>query len=288
MVMRKCIYAWCFFLLISIPVYADSPVWKVSKGEHYIYLAGTVHLLGKADYPLPSTFEQAYKDSEKLVFETDIEEFQTPAFQKIFMEKLTFPEGKTIQNVISKNTFAALKKHLSDRGVPVEQLIKFKPGMLTMVLSVLEMQRLKIADAGVDDFYLQKGMKDHKKLGYLESVNEQLSFIIDMDKGNPDELIMYTLRDISQIEEQMAVIKQAWRKGDNAKLRDMVLIPWKKNFPELYNNLLVNRNNKWIPQIEAMLSTTEVEFVLFGALHMVGDDGVLEQLKTRGYHIQKL
>lgn len=286
--MRKCINTVCFFLLLSLPVYADSPVWKVSKGKHYIYLAGTVHLLGKADYPLPIAFEQAYNDAEKLVFETDIQEFKTPAFQKIFMEKLTFPEGKTIQNVISVHTFAALKKHLSDRGVPVGQLIKFKPGMLSMVLSVLEMQRLNIADAGVDDFYLQKGLKDHKRIGYLESVDEQLSFIVDMDKGNPDELIMYTLRDISQIAEQMIVIKQAWRKGDNDKLSDVALTPWKNDFPELYNNLLVTRNNKWIPQIEVMLSTPEVELVLFGALHMVGDDGVLKQLKTRGYHIQKL
>ena len=85
----------------------------------------------------------------------------------------------------------------------------------------------------------------------------------------------------------MATMKNAWRKGNNLKLKEVALTSWKKDFHKLYNTLLVKHNNQWIPKIESMLKTKEVEFVLFGALHMVGDDGVLAQLKARGYSIQK-
>src|SRR5262245_38765729 len=46
-----------------------SSVWGVEKNGHVIYLAGTIHLLREKDYPLPGVFEQAYRDSVRLVFE---------------------------------------------------------------------------------------------------------------------------------------------------------------------------------------------------------------------------
>ena len=43
-------------LCVSITATAESAVWKVSKGEDYLYLAGTVHVLRASDYPLPREF----------------------------------------------------------------------------------------------------------------------------------------------------------------------------------------------------------------------------------------
>ena len=51
---------------------------------------------------------------------------------------------------------------------------------------------------------------------------------------------------------------------------------------------MVERNNAWMPQIEALLTTEEVEFVLVGALHLVGDDGLLAQLSAKGYRVERL
>ncbi len=83
-------------------------------------------------------------------------------------------------------------------------------------------------------------------------------------------------------------MKAAWRSGNNAQLKKVALDTWIDRFPEIYHSLLIERNNNWIPQIEKMLRTKEVEFVLFGALHLVGDDGILAQLKARGYKIENL
>ncbi|MCW8900269.1 MAG: TraB/GumN family protein [Gammaproteobacteria bacterium] len=275
------------FISIAMSAHADSPVWKVSKGNNHLYLGGTIHLLGKNDYPLPRAFEKTYKVSSRLVFETDMHKFQSPEFQKAFMKKITYSGDRSLKDILSKKNITALEKHFTDRGLTFEPMLQFKPGMLVMMLTVMEMKRLNIGDIGVDQFYINKGLKDGKKFTYLESVEEQLSFIVNMGENNPDELVTYTLRDMKNLGGQIAVMKSAWRKGDNLKLKEVALTPWQKDFPQLYNTLLVERNNKWIPKIEAMLKTNEVEFVMFGALHMVGDDGVLAQLKARGYSIQK-
>jgi len=51
---------------------------------------------------------------------------------------------------------------------------------------------------------------------------------------------------------------------------------------------LRQRNLKWMPQIEAMLRDSDREFVLVGAAHLVGEDGLLEMLQARGYDVSQL
>ena len=274
-------------ITFGIPAHADSPVWKVSKDNHHLYIGGTIHLLSEKDYPLPSAFDEAYNNSAQLVLETDLQKFAQPEFQKSFMEKMTYSGEQNIKQVLNAQTFEALKKHLSDRGVPLDNMLKYKPGMLVMILTVIELQRFKLAGIGVDEFFNQKALTDKKNIGYLETIDEQLNFLLKMGEGNENELITQTLHDMKDLPTQMAAMKQAWRKGDNQGLEKMALTEWKKNFPDLYHTLLVKRNNNWIPKIEKMLKTREIEFVLFGALHLVGNEGVLAQLKARGYKIQK-
>ncbi len=109
-----------------------------------------------------------------------------------------------------------------------------------------------------------------------------------MGKGNENEFIKYTLNDLKNLPKLFGSIKKAWKNGDNSQLQAVALDPWSSRFPKIYNLLLVERNNNWIPQIETMLRTKEVEFILFGALHLVGENGILTQLKSLGYTIENL
>ena len=80
----------------------------------------------------------------------------------------------------------------------------------------------------------------------------------------------------------------AWRSGDVDKLSELFLKEMKKEFPKLYKTLFTDRNNKWLDKIETYLQTPQKEFVLVGVGHMVGEDGLIEQLKRRGYEVKKL
>ena len=57
-------------LVIAAPnLWAKAMVWQISDGERTLYLAGTMHLLSKADYPLPKAYENAYAKADILYFE---------------------------------------------------------------------------------------------------------------------------------------------------------------------------------------------------------------------------
>jgi hypothetical protein len=69
-------------------------------------------------------------------------------------------------------------------------------------------------------------------------------------------------------------------------MKALAITPIEKDFPKVYQQLIVQRNMDWIPEIEQMLKTKQVEFILVGAAHLVGEDGILAQLAARGYTIE--
>lgn len=285
----KTLYSLSFLLLVvSFPVYAESSVWTVEKNGNTIFLGGTIHLLTESDYPLPEAYEKAYAGSVEVVLETDMQKLQSPEFQAIMMRELRYSDGRNLQQVVNKNTYRAVEQFFTTRGIPMANIIGFKPGMVSTMITMVELKRLGLVGIGVDAYFSTKSINDQKKLGQLETVETQLAFIANMGAGQADEMLIYTLADIENLPTLMQSTKDAWRRGDMAQLGEVGITPFKNEFPAIYQALLVDRNNAWMPQIEAMLKTRAVEFVLVGALHLAGNNGLLAQLTARGYKVRQL
>ncbi len=268
-------------------VQADSPVWKVVKGDHHLYIGGTIHVLSKSDYPLPPAFETAYNQSTKLVFETDTRKLQTPEFQVTLMSKVVYSDGRNLKTVLNEATFQKLEHHLASRSIPIDNFMKFKPGMVALTITMIELQRLGLMGTGVDEFFSLRAINDQKIIGQLETVDEQLELISSLGDGHENEIIAHTLHETKKLSAIMQSMKAAWRQGDNAALEKIVLTPIINDFPGVYRRVVIERNNAWLPKIETMLKTKEVEFILVGAMHLIGEDGVLTKLKDRGYDIRR-
>ncbi len=164
-------------------------------------------------------------------------------------------------------------------------ILNYKPGMVLTMMTMVELQRLGIDGIGVDAYYSARAIEDNKKLGELEPVETQIAFLANMGAGQENEMLSFSLNDVEQLPAMMKSMKDAWRRGDLKKLEKIGISDLQNDFPEIYKTLLVDRNNAWIPQIEAMARTKEIELILVGALHLAGEDGLLEQLKARGYKI---
>lgn len=283
------VHAVLFALLVAVSAsYAGAPVWKVSKDGNQLFVAGTIHVLSKADYPLPAAFEVAYRQASLVVLETDLELMKGPKAQQQLLQMMVYNDGRTLQQVLDRQTMAELEQYLAGRGIPVANVQRFKPGMLALTLTVMELQRLGLGEAGVDAVYHARALADHKVLGQLESVEQQLEFIASLGQGQENEVISHTLRELKELPAVMQSLKEVWRNGDIRKLDELSLAPFRDGFPALYASLIVARNKAWVPQIEALLATGEVELVLVGALHLAGDEGVLSLLAKRGYSVQQL
>ena len=274
----------CLVSLVS----ADSPVWQIEKDGKLLYLGGTIHLLTPQDYPLPAAFEIAYQRASQVVFETDIGKFKKPEFQRQLLQQLTFSDGRNLQDIITPETYAAVAEFFSARGMSMRDIDQYKPGMVSILISVIELQRMGVMAVGVDDYYSDRASREQKSIGQLEGLEQQIAFIANMGKGQEDAMLSYSLADIARLPETWRRMTLAWRSGDLEALEELAGTPLREQFPRVYQSLLVARNNAWMPQIESMAGSPEIELVLVGALHLAGEDGLLAQLTRRGYLIRQM
>jgi uncharacterized protein len=56
---------------------------------------------------------------------------------------------------------------------------------------------------------------------------------------------------------------------------------------QLYQRLLVERNKNWLPKLEALFARKSAAFVVVGAAHLVGPDGLVAMLKAKGYAVEQ-
>lgn len=280
------------YLVISVfcsKVYADSPVWKVSKGDSHLYLGGTIHLLSAKDYPLPEAFDVAYKDAVEVVFETDIAAMFKLETQVLMQKALIAQDGKTIDSKLSKETYQQLLEFLSERQIPEQAFSQFTAAGLSLTLLALELQRMGISpSAGVDQYYNLRSIDDEKAIEQLETIEEQISFIDSLNSIDANDLISSTIQDLNKTTEIWPKLVSAWRNGDLLQLEEVGIKPMKDISPSLYQVFLVNRNTNWIDEIEKMLDDEEIEFVLVGALHMAGEHGLIRQLEAANYDVIQL
>ena len=267
---------------------AESSVWKIQKDESVIFLGGTFHLLRKSDFPPPPEFEKAYKASDILVFETDLGKFNDESAQQKLMSKAMYTDGSTIDKHLSAKTYNLLNEYCTSSGIPLSKLIQFKPSIVALTILTVELSRFGVAQEGVDTFFYQLATKDNKVIEGLETVDEQIHFIVGMGEGNEEAFITHSINDIESIKQDYEAMVDAWKKGDVKKLHDLIVADIKTKMPKLYKELLTDRNENWLPMIDAYNETPKKEFILVGAGHLVGPDGIVEALRQKGYKVEKL
>lgn len=267
---------------------ADTSVWVVTSGNNTVYLGGTVHLLRPTDYPLPEEYEQAYQASSEIYFETDLNSMADFSVQAQMLQQLTYTDERSLKTVLNQQAYSALSSYAAKVGLPLMMLEKFKPGMVVSTLQIMEFQKMGFTPQGVDNYFNTRAIGDGKKLGQLESIEQQIGFLAAMGEGNESKFILLSLRDLEKTGEVMEDMIAAWRTGNSAKLAELFVADMQAETPELYDALLLQRNLNWIPQIESMLRDADTEFVLVGAAHLVGNQGLLDLLSRKGFQIRQL
>lgn len=275
------------FAFPSGSVWARSSVWKATRSSRTVYLGGTCHVLRKSDYPLPPEYNAAYAKADAVAFETDLDPEGMAGAQQSMAEKGMYHD-RVIGDVLTPKTLAQLKEAVAGYGVPFERLEHFKPGLVLVMLTVLEFQRLGLTQEGVDQIFNLRAKSEGKPRLALETMEEQVGFIASLGEGDEDQFVSAGLKDLHETEEFMAELIRAWKAGDEETLDELLVVRMQKEFPELYENLLARRNDSWMPRIVGYFDTPETELVLVGVAHLVGRDGILARLEKRGFKVEAM
>lgn len=259
-------------------------IWAVERDGRTSWLVGSLHLLPPEAYPLPAAVEAAFQSADTLIEEADPDELKAPEAAGELLKRAFFPPGQTLQGSVAASTYKVIAERATKAGLPMEAVQRMRPWMVAITLAALEMQSAGFDPAlGIDRHFRDRAVAMKKPVQTLEAALDQIAMLESLGPALQDALVLESLQGASTEVSQVRTLMAAWLAGD-ATVIERLLVDTAKDAPAIHQALLIDRNKRWVPKIEACLAAGRC-MVVVGAGHLVGTDGLVDLLSRRGYRL---
>jgi len=261
-------------------------LWRVTGPRGTVYLLGSVHLLSPDAYPLPAAVDSAFAHADRVVFEANIDSLQMRGAELV--ARGTLPAGQTLEGALPAATYATLDSLAPAYHLPLAQVQRFKPWVISLMLSQLALASEGFSPQyGVDVQMDNRAKAAGKPVGGLESVDFQIGLFDTLSPSDQLALLHESLISPDSARREMLVLKTDWLTGNDAALAHDTELGFADD-SALYHRLLVDRTRSWVPQVEAILAEPQTVLVVVGAGHLVGQQGLVALLRAKGYTVTQL
>ena len=281
-------------LLAALPAFAGTfnigPsektfMWKVEKGETTLYLLGSIHALKEDAYPLPPAIEAAFDEAEVAVFEIDLNDMTKAAIK--MMSAGSLEKGSTLEKVVGPETWSEFKAHVEGLGFNASLYQGMKPWMAALTVAAFELTKHGyLATAGLDSYFSQRADEAGKERLALETAGFQVGLFADLSPEQSLAFLSYTLEDLALMIPEMDRLYLDWRAGKVKSVEDALLEGFEE-FPDVFKQMVTDRNHNWMPRIEKLLAGNRDAIVVVGSAHLVGNEGVVNLLRAKGYTVEQ-
>lgn len=281
-------------LLASLPVFAQTQgpdrsgktfMWRAENGGTTLYLLGSIHALREDAYPLPPVIDAAFDEVEVLVFEIDLDDMAAAAIQMMTVGSLG--PGSNLESVVGPEIWSDLKAHVTELGFEPSFFQGMKPWMAALTLTAFELTNQGyVSTAGLDTHLSQRAKESGKERQALETAEFQVSLFSELTSEQSLAFLRYTLNDLETIIPEMDKLYLEWRTGSVGPVEELLLEGFEE-FPELFDTMVADRNRAWMPQIEELLAGKRDAMVVVGSMHLVGEIGLVNLLREKGYTVEQ-
>ena len=280
----------CFLSLAvtgQLSAQEKSFLWKVDSDRNSLYILGSIHLLNKEAYPLKQSIENAFEQTNKLVLEIDLRSANPEKIQQLMLQKSASTDGAFLQQNVSEETYESVARRANELGIDIRLLNSFKPWIVATTMAAIKLQKLGFdPNLGVDRYFAERAIQSNKPTVGLEIAEFQLDLFDRFSAKDQELLLRQSMNEMDRREQNLAQIVRAWKSGDVGSL-DKHLLAGMRDYPEIHQKVIDDRNRRWLPQIERLLSRGENALIIVGAAHLVGNNGVIQLLKGRGYKVEQ-
>jgi uncharacterized protein YbaP (TraB family) len=138
---------------------------------------------------------------------------------------------------------------------------------------------------GIDLYFLSKAA-GNKEVLELESMEQQINLLAGFTPEQQTAFLEQTVNEAEQLPEATRKIKDLWKNGEGEKIYEFT----EQSFDEsgewasfLYRKLIIDRNLTMAGRIKEYLAAPKTYFVIVGAGHLLGRQGIVELLKDHGF-----
>lgn len=286
-----------FTTLVSLMLVACVPAfsqifYKVEgnglKSPSYIF--GTHHLAPLSVIDSVPGCREAYNAAEQVVGEIDMTLDQMELAMKMQPYMLA-PSDSTLSKVIAPEDFSRIneefKKWAPMPGMELTMLDMMKPMVVTSMVSV-EMVKKKLPGFNpqeqLDTYFQLQGKATGKKIKGLETPEFQAEVLYGTDPiSKQAKSLIEILDNPDEGVEKSQKLNEAYLAQDLDKLFEFAKS--ENEDSTAFLDILINkRNADWITKLPALMQEAPT-FVAVGALHLPGENGVIEGLRKAGYKV---
>ncbi|WP_139705541.1 TraB/GumN family protein [Aeromonas hydrophila] len=273
-------------LLLPLSAFADPAFYKVSKGDQQHWLLGSIHAGKPSLYPLPDPIERAWLQSRALVLEVDLTHISQQQWQE--MGAITrLVDGKTLKEHVPLDLYRRTIIAAGQNGLTENMLAPLRPWFAAITLTQAALERTDFRSAlGVDQHFAKQAGDSGKPIIGFETLLEQLGYLASVG-DNQTLMLESTLDELPELEHGFREVMKAWEEGDEATLINLLkseMAPPKLQ-AWLEQTLLAERNHNWLKKWSTLPNES---FIVVGALHLYGDQGLLALLEQQGWRITPL
>jgi uncharacterized protein len=270
---------------LSASVRADGPLhalWELHGKHNTVYILGSIHVLRPSDYPLAPAVLNAYGNANSILMEVNLAEIDLQRMQTELLASARLPEGKTLPAIMGDARYQRAQVLAREVGIDLGIFDAFAPWFAAEAISQLQLQQLGFQpQSGVEMFFLERARTDGKSVAGLETVHDQIALFNALSMDEQADYLVSSLEEAHDLPKEVGAMVHAWASGDTQWFADELKSEIGRD-PVLYDSVLVARNRKWVPKIEALLNDDKNYLVIVGTAHLVGQGSVIALLKKDG------
>lgn len=273
-------------LAAAAPAWADPPMWRIKRDGAEVTLFGSVHLLNPGQPWETDALKNDLAKAGSVWFEIPLDAESRAAVGPLTQAKSLLPAGQTLSSLLSPEGRARLARVSGRLGLPAASLEPLRPWFVETTLTIVHLQsRGATQGDGVEEMLARHAPSEARRKAF-ETMEEQIGWLAGASAKEQAASLEETLRQIEEEPDAFDKLQRAWVDGDVATIVREGVDPLRKVTPRLYKRLVVDRNRRWVDQIERLLKTPERAFIVVGVGHLVGPDSVPAMLRRRGVTVE--
>jgi uncharacterized protein YbaP (TraB family) len=272
--------------------------WKVEKGGLApSYLLGTMHVSDPRVLKMPAGADQARAEAKTIVIESDeiLDEKKATAALLTRPELTMFTDGGSIEKLLPTDDVVLLEEGLKKRGIPLAAVSRMKPWMLMAFLALppCELARKAENAAFLDKKIATDALAAGKQVKGLETLAEQLTTMAAIPMDLHLKSLVETIKLGSRMEDVFETMTELYVSGEIGLTMPLLkaVAPDgtddESGYGEFEELVVTKRNQLMAERVDPILAEGGA-FVAVGALHLPGQEGLVELLRGYGYQVTRI
>ena len=260
---------------------AQSTLWTITGNglEAPSYLFGTIHIICEDDYEMTETLEEVIKETDKVVFEIDLDD---PSMAAKMGTLMLDPEMRDLSSDLSEEDANTLDAYFNQNfGQGIQQLNKLRPFAL---LSMIMLKAYECPTKQYETEIMGLAIENKKPIEGLETIEFQMN-VIDENFDRKEQLasLLEYVEDPEEVKEMLDKIVASYKEKDIKAL--YALMEQYEEYDGFNEVMLKNRNLDWMDKLEDQMAKNSL-LVAVGAGHLGGEYGVISLLRKAGYTVE--